>query len=40
MVLARGTLLAVNVGGIREFEFAGRAAVSAIGKAPVTGFAR
>ncbi len=37
MVLARGTLLSVNVGGIREFEFDGRAAVSAIWKAPVTG---
>ena len=31
MVLAQGTLLAVNVGGIREFEFAGRRG-SAIGR--------
>ncbi len=37
MVLARGSLLSVNVGGIREFEFDGRVAVSAIWKAPVTG---
>ncbi len=37
MALARGTLLSVNVGGIREFEFDGRPAVSAIWKAPVTG---
>ncbi len=37
MALARGTLLSVNVGGIREFEFEGRTAVSAIWKAPVTG---
>ncbi len=37
MALARGTLLSVNVGGIREFEFEGRAAVSAIWKTPVTG---
>ncbi len=37
MALARGTLLSVNVGGIREFEFNGRVAVSAIWKAPVRG---
>lgn len=37
MALARGTLLSVNVGGIRQFEFDGREAVSAIWKAPVTG---
>ena len=37
MRLARGTLLSVNVGGIRQFEFDGREAVSAIWKAPVTG---
>ncbi len=37
MTRARGTLLSVNVGGIRQFEFDGREAVSAIWKAPVTG---
>ncbi len=37
MVHARGAVLSVNVGGIREFEFNGRPAVSAIWKAPVTG---
>ncbi len=37
MVFPRGTVLSVNVGGIREFEFDGREAVSAIWKAPVTG---
>ena len=37
MTLARGTVLSVNVGGIREFEFNGRPAVSAIWKAPITG---
>ena len=37
MTAARGTLLSVNVGGIRQFEFDGREAVSAIWKAPVAG---
>ncbi len=37
MALARRTLLSVNVGGIRQFEFEGREAVSAIWKGPVTG---
>ncbi len=37
MVLARGALLSVNVGGVREFDFNGRPAVSAIWKAPVAG---
>ncbi len=37
MALAQGTLLSVNVGAIREFEFNGRVAVSAIWKAPVRG---
>ena len=35
MVLARGTILSVNVGGIRQFEYNGRPAVSAIWKSPV-----
>ena len=33
----RGTVLSVNVGGIREFEYRGRPAVSAIWKTPVQG---
>ena len=37
MTLARGTVLSVNVGGIREFDFNGKPAVSAIWKSPVTG---
>ena len=37
MTLTRGTVLSVNVGGIREFKFGDRVAVSAIWKAPVTG---
>ena len=37
MVLARGMLLSVNVGGIREFDYHGRPAVSAIWKSPVRG---
>jgi len=37
VTLARGTVLSVNVGGIREFDFNGRPAVSAIWKSPVTG---
>ena len=37
MTLARGTVLSVNVGRIREFDFNGQPAVSAIWKAPVTG---
>ncbi len=37
MVLARGMLLSVNVGGIREFDYHGRPALSAIWKSPVRG---
>ena len=37
MVFARGSVLSVNVGGIREFDYRGGAATSAIWKAPVTG---
>ena len=37
MVIARGTVLSVNVGGIREFNYHGRPAVSAIWKSPVSG---
>ena len=37
MSLARGTVLSVNVGGIREFDYRGRPAVSAIWKSPVRG---
>lgn len=37
MALARGTVLSVNVGGIREFDYNGRPAASAIWKSPVTG---
>ncbi len=37
MTLARGTVLSVNVGRIREFDFNGQPAVSAIWKAPATG---
>ena len=33
----RGTVLSVNVGGIREFQFRGRPAASGIWKTPVTG---
>ena len=33
----KGTLLSVNVGGVRKFDFNGRPAASAIWKAPVTG---
>ena len=32
-----GTVLAVNVGGIRQFDYRGRPAVSAIWKSPVEG---
>ncbi len=32
-----GSLLSVNVGGVREFEYNGRPAKSAIWKSPVTG---
>lgn len=32
-----GTLVSVNVGGVREFDFKGKPAVSAIWKSPVTG---
>lgn len=37
MVVSRGTLLSVNVGGIRQFDYRGRPAMSAIWKSPVTG---
>jgi len=37
VVLARGTIVSVNVGGIREFDFHGKLARSAIWKSPVTG---
>jgi len=37
MVLARGTILSVNVGGIRAFDHRGTAAQSAIWKTPVSG---
>lgn len=37
MVVDRGTVLSVNVGGIRQFEYRGRPAVSAIWKSPATG---
>lgn len=37
MVVDRGTILSVNVGGIRQFDYHGRPAVSAIWKSPVTG---
>jgi len=37
MTLATGSLLSVNIGGIREFEYAGRPSESAIWKSPVTG---
>jgi len=37
MVVARGTLLSVNVGGVREFDYHGGAAASAIWKSPVRG---
>ena len=37
MTLARGSLLSVNVGGVRHFECEGRPAVSAIWKMSVTG---
>jgi MOSC domain-containing protein YiiM len=36
MALARGSLLSVNVGRIRHFEFEGHPAVSAIWKTPIT----
>jgi MOSC domain-containing protein YiiM len=34
---ARGTVLAVSVGGVRDFDFKGRSAQSAIWKTPVSG---
>ena len=34
---ANGKLLAVSVGGVREFDYKGRAARSAIWKTPVSG---
>ena len=37
MTDARGTVLSVNVGGIRQFDYHGRPAVSAIWKSPVMG---
>ena len=37
MVINRGTVLSVNVGGVREFEYNGRPAKSAIWKSPVVG---
>ena len=33
----RGTVLSVNVGGIRQFEYNGRPAVSGIWKSPIAG---
>lgn len=36
-MIARAALLSVNVGAIREFDFEGKAAVSAIWKSPVAG---
>ena len=36
-IRTKGTLLSVNVGGVRKFDFNGRPAASAIWKAPVTG---
>lgn len=36
-MIARGRLLSVNVGGVREFKYEGRAAKSAIWKSPVAG---
>lgn len=40
MTLAKGSVLSVNVGGIREFEYVGRPAKSAIWKSPATGRVR
>ncbi|MGB5815257.1 MAG: MOSC domain-containing protein [Thermoanaerobaculia bacterium] len=37
MVVTRSTVLSVNVGGIRQFDYHGRPAVSAIWKSPVMG---
>ncbi len=37
MDLGRGSILSVNVGGVREFDHHGRLAVSAIWKSPVSG---
>lgn len=37
MILVRGKVLSVNVGGIREFDYHGRPAASAIWKSPVAG---
>jgi len=37
VVVTRGTVLSVNVGGVRQFEYHGRPAVSAIWKSPVVG---
>jgi len=37
MASDHGTVLSVNVGGIRQFDYNGRQAVSAIWKAPVSG---
>ena len=40
MALATGSVLSVNVGGVREFEYHGRFAESAIWKSPVSGRVR
>ena len=37
MTVDRGTVLSVNVGGVRQFDYHGRPAVSAIWKSPVAG---
>ena len=37
MALARGSVLSVNVGGVRRFDYRGQPAVSAIWKSPVEG---
>ena len=37
MEVTRGTVLSVNVGGVRQFDYRGRPAVSAIWKSPVMG---
>jgi MOSC domain-containing protein YiiM len=37
MIIDRGTVLSVNVGGVRQFDHQGRGASSAIWKSPATG---
>jgi MOSC domain-containing protein YiiM len=37
VVVTRGTVVSVNVGGVRQFDYHGRPAVSAIWKSPVMG---